>query len=228
MNEVFYPLIDQGSSGWDERSYLGTAFTIGLSGTFGLTAKHCVTNATKPAALLFTDGQWEAVPLERVEGHDTADLAVFQLGTGQREAVRSPIYRPASGVDATTQYCLWGYPKDLSLEDVEGRGVARFVPTLVYSEGHVRRRTASRIRSQDQLLELSHAAGSGCSGAPVFARSLGRPTVENLAGIYVGEHEIDGRIVLGHAVPIDTFAEWKPRLLGHSTADELSTTVGIP
>lgn len=198
---------------------LGTGFLIGRRG-WAITAKHVLDGSTEARALFVEeDGTWTALPVVETEPHPNEDAAAIRLPGNQWG---SPFDLGATEVQASFEYCTWGYPKDVIHEVVQG-GIAIPRPDLVFTAGHVRRRLRDarlpKVRGS-LLAELTVAAGSGFSGAPILGR---RKSPWSVVGIYLGERLTD-EVQVGYALLTEVIAEWRPDLVGRPLRAEAAET----
>ncbi|GAB3686669.1 hypothetical protein GCM10027597_38860 [Saccharopolyspora tripterygii] len=205
----------------DELSYkslAGTAFLLAEPEGIALTARHVAEQIKigEVAVLFIRESGWQAAAVTSIELHPTEDVAALRLEDG---SYPSPFTLSRIQEYASCQYMLWGYP-DAVLHEivVDGRAFPR--PSLVYSEGHIRRRLTDVPLERPEghrFYELSAVAGAGCSGSPITDR---RPGFQwGVVGIYVGERRSDsGDLSVGYATRLAEIDEgapsWWSRLFG--------------
>jgi hypothetical protein len=207
---------------------LGTAFYIGNGGHL-LTAAHFLTRDEQIAIWSAEGAKWVGYPVVDVEIHPHHDVALLRT---RRDDIASYFAPSFSSGYAAAPYFQFSYPEDVAHELVEG-GRIKVRPDLVYSEGHIRRRMTDipvpRVR-ETHLYELSALGGPGASGSPVISKPMmgGRSSMRWLViGVYVGERvsTAEGQLALaGYAVRMDALSEWRPRLLGGRTLDEVESS----
>lgn len=163
--------------------FLGSCFQIGQRAVF-LTAGHVIPKGSEPVWLmtLNADLSWRGDVVTAIEMHPSEDIALLWL---EEMDHLEPSWLKVSDTPAfqSLEYALWGYPEDV-MREVVVEGVVRPRPDLVYSQGHIRRRLSNielpAIRGQT-FYEVSEAAGSGSSGAPMVLKNGW-----NVVGIYLG------------------------------------------
>lgn len=166
----------QPGGGVRNEGFAGTAFLLQHGQGLAMTARHVADELTSgEAAVLFrgTDGAWQPAAVQGIEPHPTQDVALLRLEPG---TYVSPCVLSRRQEYASMSYMLWGYPEAVLYESVVD-GIALQRPDLIYSEGHVRRRISDSVPGirGSRFFELSTPAGPGCSGAPLIARTPGRP-----------------------------------------------------
>ena len=206
----------------DVSAVLGSAFLIGNRG-FAITAKHVIKNhPIENLMAMFVDeqGQWIGRGFKAIEEHSTEDIAVLQLP----DAVWSSPFRfSREVVHSGLDYHLMGYPEDTTFELIaEGKALLR--PDLVYNRGYVRRRFTGSLPMLHGLsfIELSEVAGSGASGAPVFAI---RNRAYNVVGVYCGEKTNDRSTSVSYATRVESINDWVPELIQTSIFNESQNSV---
>jgi hypothetical protein len=218
-------------------SFLGTGFLFGSKG-FALTAAHVVDVkvADNQAIIgMFVDettNKWTSFNANICDIHLAEDVALIMMGGEHWKDTTIRISFEKQF--ASFEYKLFGYPSANLLEDVDirderGRVMGR--PDLIYSAGHIRRRTNFSIPNIKGrcLYELSQPVGAGCSGSPIFKIERG---VWYVVGIYIADKiesvafntynkdldwvietiEIAGP--LSYAVRMDDISTWVPKVLG--------------
>jgi hypothetical protein len=197
----------------------GTGCLIGSQGLV-LTAAHVADalgrngNAT---ALFVGDGNWTAVQITDLENHPSEDVAVVKLEGDEWYSIHKV---SQANEHASQDVMMWGYPEKIA-EEIRQASSDPFLkdygvrPDLVYMKGYIRRRISREmpvgIIIGSAFYEISEAAGSCYSGAPVCPQQAGR-TFE-IIGTYVGE-ETAGRHHVGITVRSDAFSEWEPAISG--------------
>lgn len=138
--------------------------------------------------------------MQGIELHPTEDVAILRLGTG---SYPSPFTLSRSQEFASSPYMLWGYPDAVLCEQVV-HGEAFQRPSMVYSEGHIRRRLTDVPLDRPaghRFYKLGTVAGAGCSGSPVTVRRSGGQW--RVIGVYTGERRSEsGDFAVGHATRI--------------------------
>lgn len=203
----------------------GTAFFIGGDG-FALGAAHVANALSGDAVGLFADknGRWVPIKVEQKETHATEDVAAFKLAGRWHSICELSCSREFASCD----YELWTYPE---LVAQELRAMAKTKeeydlvrPDLIYNRGYVRRRIAQELPASvfrgKSFYELSEAAGSCSSGAPVIKKKR-EAGAWPVFGVYIGEETSSHRV--GYAVTADCLADWKPRILGVRAAEVKAT-----
>ncbi len=214
-------------------AFLGAGFMIGSNG-YALTAAHVldVTLSTNQGILgMLVDkvtNRWLGFTFSIVDIHPTEDIALLQIPeAGWKESgIRVSFEKQFSSF----QYKLFGYPSANLLEDVDVRDAMGQVlgrPDLIYSSGHIRRRTTFTLPSirGKSFYELSQPAGRGCSGSPVFRVS---GNIWDVVGIYVADRivnipfetydkDLNWKLTtlelpegMGYAVRMDAASDWTP------------------
>lgn len=180
----------------------GTAFLLADSGGLALTARHVAKGLVigEAAVLFHREPGWQPVAVQGIELHPTEDVAILRLEAG---SYPSPFTLSRNQEFASCQYMLWGYPDAVLYEQVvHGRVLQR--PSMVYSEGHIRRRLTDVPLDRPagrRFYELSTVAGAGCSGSPVTVRRPGDQW--RVIGVYVGERRSEsGDFAVGYATRI--------------------------
>ncbi|MDP8961274.1 MAG: hypothetical protein M3N32_06650, partial [Actinomycetota bacterium] len=180
-------------------------------------AEHC------RALFVEASGAWTAVEIESRVAHPKEDVSAIRVSGDGRSSIFNLGY---VDVRASFPYCMWGYPNDVMHEVVEG-GISIPRPDLVFTAGYVRRRLRDlhlpKVRGS-RLAELTGAAGSGVSGAPVLGQ--GTRFSWSVAGIYLGERVSD-EVQVGYALLSEAIADWIPQGLGRTLADEAADP-GVP
>lgn len=202
----------------------GTGFLIGSSGLV-VTAGHvadALRRGGKPVALFISGDKWEYVGITDLENHPSEDVAALRLsGTGW-----SSIHRISGAKEfASQEVMLWGYPERVAHE-VRRESSDPFLrenginPDLIYMKGYIRRRLSRNMPTGNLIgssfFEISEAAGSCYSGAPVCPRQPNRTS--EVIGIYIGE-ETAGRRDVGIVVRCEAIADWVPALAGQKILD---------
>ena len=208
----------------------GTGFIVGQDGIV-VTAAHvadALRRGANAVALFVHDGNWKSVPIVEMENHPSEDAAVLRLFGNDW----SSIYRVSDAAEfASQEIMMWGYPERVALEIrktshdpfLRENGVD---PDLIYMKGYIRRRLSRPMQTGNiigsEFFEISEAAGSCYSGAPVIPRQPRR--TNEVIGIYIGE-ETAGRGAVGIVVRCQNIAHWTPTLTGRRLADEKPTHV---
>jgi trypsin-like peptidase len=201
---------EETAEGLSLKQILGSGFFI-ADGGLGMTADHVV-KACPPEAHVVAmmrsvdEGGWWGIRLELLESHPSEDVCVFKLS--EDDALATFLRPSLDWCGSSASYELWGYPEAVYYELGATTGSRWPRPDLIYSRGHVRRRTSGvplpGIRGT-HFLELSEVAGPGCSGSPVILREPRDPSaLWKVVGIYVGE-QIGS---VGYAARLDNLAEW--------------------
>jgi hypothetical protein len=185
--------VTQEHGGLSYAGLVGTAFLLAEPAGIALTARHVAKEITigEVAVLFSRESGWQPAAVTGIQLHPTEDVAALRLEDG---SYPSPFILSRSQEYASCQYMLWGYPDAVLYEQVvHGRAVQR--PSLVYSEGHIRRRLTDVTLDRPEgrrFYELSTVAGAGCSGSPW-----------RVVGIYVGERRSEsGDFSVGYATRI--------------------------
>ena len=196
---------------------LGSAFFIGNQG-FALTANHVIRGSESErliAMFSLPSGEWQVFEITGYEAHPSEDVAIIKI---ENNTWKSPFCISDSSIHASTQYHLFGYPDDTTLELIAHNQVL-LRPDLVYNEGYVRRRFTGDLPSiqGSSFIELSEVAGTGVSGAPVIR---GRTPTSEVIGVYIGEKINERATSVSYAVRAESFIDWVPNLLGKSVLEE--------
>jgi hypothetical protein len=217
--------------------FLGTGFLFGSKG-FALTAAHVVDfKVAENQAIIGmfineATNKWTSFNANICDIHPTEDVALLMMGGEHWKdtTIRISFEKQFSSFE----YKLFGYPNANLLEDVDSRdeyGRVLGRPDLIYSAGHIRRRTNFSIPGikGSCLYELSQPVGAGCSGSPIFKTQNG---IWDVVGIYIADKtetvafntynkelewcietiEIAG--AMSYAVRMDDISEWVPKVLG--------------
>jgi trypsin-like peptidase len=247
VRDIVFPLIlaEEVKPGESKMvSFLGTGFLVGSKG-YGLTASHVVDIKVAPNQAIVglfideTTNKWKIFNADRADTHPTEDVTLLKmrgwtpLQTGVSVSFEMQF--------ASFEYLLFGYPNANLYEDVDARDATGAVlgrPDLIFSKGHIRRRTSFALPGikGKQLYELSEPVGAGCSGSPVFRSKNG---VWEVVGIYIADKtetivfetlnenldktmefiEVAGS--LSYAVRMDALKDWLPVNYG-KTLDTLA------
>jgi hypothetical protein len=172
------------------------------------------------------DNAWTALLVESQELHPSEDVGLIKV---QGNEWASIFAFSSEHVNSSFNYESFGYPEDALNENFNGLlpdGTVRPRPDLVFTRGYVRRRISWSPRIPNvvgtSFVEPSAVAGRGCSGSPILR--IGAQQRWPVVGIYVGGRLNDVGTSVAYAVRAETFAEWVPRLLGHSLASEANVT----
>ncbi|MBE8564718.1 S1 family peptidase [Vibrio sp. OPT20] len=247
VRDIVFPLIlaEQVKPGESKMvSFLGTGFLVGSDG-YALTASHVVDLKVEPNQAivgLFVDkatNKWQMFNADRADTHPTEDVTLLKMRgwTPFQTDVRVSFDLQF----ASFEYQLFGYPNANLYENVDARDASGAVlgrPDLIYSKGHIRRRTSFALPGikGKQLYELSQPVGAGCSGSPVFQSKNG---IWEVAAIYIADktetiafetldNNLDKKIEfieiagsMSYAVRMDALKDWVPANCG-KTLDKLT------
>jgi Trypsin-like peptidase domain len=224
MRDFVFPiaLCTRRGNDLDLSAVLGSAFLIGNRG-FAITAKHVIEGhpiENLVAMFVDHDGHWIGRNFKATEAHAEEDIALLQLPDVDWI---SPFRFSRELVNSGLDYHLMGYPEDTRFElVVDGKAIQR--PDLVYNRGYIRRRFTGSLPKLHGMsfIELSEVAGSGVSGAPVFAI---RNRAYNVIGVYCGEKTNDRSTSVSYATRIESINDWVPELLQISVFDESQNSI---
>lgn len=238
VRDLVFPIIlaKKVHDGIEMVSFLGTGFLVGSKG-YALTAAHVVDFVIPEDHAIvgmFADrvtSKWQVWNADICDIHPKEDVALLKMRSEHWE--ETTIKVSFEKQFSAFEYKLFGYPnanlyEDADVRTPDGRVLGR--PDLIYSAGHIRRRTNFSIPSirGKCFYELSQPVGSGCSGSPIFKSNNG---IWYVVGIYVADKtesvsfntynknldwvietfEMPG--VLAYAVRMDALSDWKPKVL---------------
>lgn len=238
VRDMVFPIIHakKVDGGIEMVSFLGTGFLVGSKG-YALTAAHVMeVDKVKDHAVvgMFVQketGKWTVWNADLCDVHPSEDVALLKMRNDHWEeaAFKVSFEKQFSAFE----YKLFGYPYANLYEDADARAPDGRVlgrPDLIYSAGHIRRRTnfsLPGIRGRC-FYELSQPVGSGCSGSPIFTV---RGRSWEVVGIYVADksesvsfyklnENLDQELetiefpgALAYAVRLDDLSDWKPKVL---------------
>lgn len=239
IRDLVFPLALAEKVGEDEVkmvAFLGTGFLFGSKG-FALTAAHVVDfKVGKNQAIIgmFVNevtNKWTSYNAKVCDIHPKEDVALLKMGGEHWKDTTIKISFEKQF--SSFEYKLFGYPNANLLEDVDSRDADGKVlgrPDLIYSAGHIRRRTNFPLPGIKGrcLYELSQPVGAGCSGSPIFKTQNG---VWDVVGIYIadktetvafntynknlewGVETINIAGALSYAVRMDDLSDWIPKVL---------------
>ncbi len=178
VRDMIFPLIlcrQNGEGTVELVEFLGTGFLIGNK-NYALTAGHVVNvnisvNTAIVAMFVGDDCKWRVQDAHIVAIHPKEDIALLLIGG---DHTKKPNFQPCLDKQYSGfQYKLFGYPQVNFYENTETRDMCGRVlgrPDMIFSEGHIRRRTSWELLNikGTQLYELSTPVGKGCSGSPIF------------------------------------------------------------
>ncbi|EHK9000900.1 trypsin-like peptidase domain-containing protein [Vibrio vulnificus] len=246
VRDIVFPLVlVEAVGGRDAKmvAFLGTGFLVGSEG-YALTASHVVDVAVasnQAIVGLFVDektNKWQMVNADRVDTHPTEDVTLLKMRS--EKWYQTDVRVTFEMQFASFEYLLFGYPNANLYEDVDAKDATGAVlgrPDLIYSNGHIRRRTSFSLPGikGKQLYELSEPVGAGCSGSPIF-RSKNK--IWEVVGIYIADktehvayeaydkdlnwtiHTLEVAGSLSYAVRMDALKDWVPAHYG-KTLDNL-------
>jgi hypothetical protein len=213
---------------------MGTGFTIGLSG-FALTASHCVPkDFTSLRAFFRVPDKWVVVPVREAERHPSEDVALLRLSIDGEVWGMLRLDRKRRSPELEVE--VLGYPEETFYERTLPNGTAPYNPQIVNTRAFIRRWVNNPEHNMrgggESFYELSQSAGHGCSGGPVIAYDTPGSKSYQVIGIYKGQRAMtssDGiSSVLGFATRNETFADWRPAILGgRSLSEEANPPAGV-
>jgi hypothetical protein len=176
----------------DDAQFRGTAFAFRDPSRF-ITARHCVDGASASDLVLSVRHAPRCIAVRGVQIHDTADLAVLDLGSDVWPPA-APFMGVRSLTGLGTTVSAYGLPEDAPPQGDAARG-----PTPRLFRGHVQRfidYQSQVIRGARYLAaELSFAVPVGLSGGPCYVygerlQDVYAVAVENIrSATYSGETE---------------------------------------
>jgi hypothetical protein len=146
----------------EESYFLGSCFFIRQPG-YALTAAHCVESLEAAQVVAsFPFASEELKPVRRIQRHETADVALLELGgepAKPEELLHDWQYEGLMGAD----FVAFGYPEDVL-------GPRPFLPTPRFFKGHIQRQFdhESFRGYRYAAIELSIGVPAGLSGAPIM------------------------------------------------------------
>jgi hypothetical protein len=166
---------------------------------------------------------WGILRIEEHERHPDQDVSVLRVGRTAGDSYGSWAHVSSRDVPGGQDYRMVGYPETVAREATHYEGIGqslRWNPDLVCFRGYVRRRISRPLPTSNYegnaFYELSEVAGACCSGSPVYVPRVTQGW--DVIGMYVGEITSNHRA--GYAVRSECIANWEPKLLGHSIAQE--------
>lgn len=235
IRDVVFPLLKAKIINNTEMSFedlIGTGFLIGNRG-FALTAAHVIdqlemnsSETVAAAAFVTSDTSWLGQLVLRGEKHPTEDVGLVEIQNMGRQSIFGVSTTP---YHASAEFDAWGYPKAISDDSKKFGADGLHCPDLIYTRGYIRRRISKELPFSiyvgSAFYELSAiSAGSAYSGSPVVFRRQRRLEEKwELMGIYIGERSSD-EIQVAYAVRAESFADWRPTILGGSSIAEESQT----
>jgi V8-like Glu-specific endopeptidase len=211
------------------KEQLATGFFIGERG-YILTAGHVIDqinekeSASKEIVSVIgfkkPGGGWYSYKILEKEKHPSEDVGILKIeGNNWQPLAKINPTEQQSGIE----YFCWGYPRAVTeeLREITKGGLDN--PTIIFSQGHVRRKIFNELRFRmfigKNFYELSETVGGGNSGAPMILKTapLGKEDSKwEIIGIYIGEKNEN----IGYSVRSDAFFNWQPAILKRTILEE--------